>query len=244
MDATTTLVMIVIFLSALVRWLTGFGNALVAMPLLALILPMRVATPVVAATALVLGFAMLSQLRDDIDFRSVLWLVVFATIGVPIGLLLLRGANEGLVQILLAIVIAGFAVFTLAKPRLWRIRGGISTALAGLTAGVLGGAYNANGPPVVIYATLRGWDPEKFKGTLQGFFIPANIVIVVGHIAGGFWTTEVVRLSLYSMLPIGLAMLVGAWLAPRIPASRFVWLVNGMLLVCAGLLLWRGVAAF
>lgn len=242
MDGITTLVLLIIFASALVRWLTGFGNALVAMPLLALVLPMRVATPVVAATALVMGCVMLYQWRRDIDFRSAVWLVVFAAIGTPAGLLLLRGVSESLVQILLAVIIAGFSIFSLIKPRAGHMRGGLSTAVAGLLAGVLGGAYNTNGPPVVIYATLRGWDPEKFKGTLQGFFIPASIVIVVGHVLGGLWTEEVVRLSLYSLIPMGLAMLVSAWLAPRIPAKRFVWLVHGLLLVCAGLLVMRALA--
>jgi hypothetical protein len=39
-----------------------------------------------------------------------------------------------------------------------------------LSAGVLGGAYGMNGPPLVIYGSLRGSSPQHFRATLQGYF--------------------------------------------------------------------------
>ena len=43
----------------------------------------------------------------------------------------------------------------------------------GFFAGILGGAYNTNGPPVVIYGSLRKWSPATFRATLQGYFFMA-----------------------------------------------------------------------
>ncbi|MHC5056799.1 MAG: TSUP family transporter [Planctomycetota bacterium] len=121
------------------------------------------------------------------------------------------------------------------------MRGGLSTVVAGFCAGVLGGAYNTNGPPIVVYGTMRGWEPERFKATLQGFFLPTGAFIIAGHALSGLWTRETVRLSLVSLAPVALGMALSFWLAPRIPRERFGVLVHVLLLACAALLIWRGV---
>ncbi len=60
MEVLTFQVVAIVFLAAVIRGLSGFGNALVAMPLLALILPITVVTPLVGLTALVMGGTMLA----------------------------------------------------------------------------------------------------------------------------------------------------------------------------------------
>ena len=52
----------------------------------------------------------------------------------------------------------------------------------GFCAGVLGGAYGMNGPPLVIYGAMRRWSAQHFRATLQGYFLPASIIGM-----GGYW---------------------------------------------------------
>ena len=65
--------------------------------------------------------------------------------------------------------------------------------LFGLSAGVLGGAYGMNGPPLVVYGALRRWSPEHFRATLQGYFLPASVIGMIGYWAAGLWTPSVSR---------------------------------------------------
>jgi len=242
MDATTIAVMSIMFAAALVRGLSGFGNALVAMPLLALVIPLKVATPIVAFMAVGMTIYMLWRGWREAEFKSALWLVVSAAAGTPLGLIFLRGASEAIVKIALAVLMIAFVIYSLAHPRPRHIKGGLSTFIAGFSAGVLGGAYNTNGPPIVVYGTLRGWDPERFKATLQGFFLPAGVVIIAGHALAGLWTREALTFTLWSAPATVLGMVVSHFLSRWIPRERFKTVVHVLLLVCAALLAYKGVS--
>jgi uncharacterized membrane protein YfcA len=235
-DWTTVAVVAVIAAATLVRGLLGFGNALVAMPLLALFLPKEVVSPLVALTAMVTGSILLVQTWKHICLRNTGRLLLGSAFGTPIGLYLLTGLPQGVVQFVLALVIFGFSLYNLSKPRLIRLDSDRGAWVAGFIAGILGGAYNTNGPPLVIYGTMRGWEPERFRAILQGFFWPAGAMILVAHASAGLWTPDVLRYSLYSLPGLLPALLLSRLLARRIRPGRFDQLVHGMLMATALLL--------
>ena len=89
--------------------------------------------------------------------------------------------------------------------------------LAGLFGGMLGGAYNTSGPPVIMYADCRRWPPDVFKGNLQGYFIIVSLAVVVSHALSGNFTFQVWQIFL-STLPftvLGIACIGGAWWLSR-----------------------------
>ncbi len=92
-------------------------------------------------------------------------------IGIPIGIYFLKAAPDVIVKSLLGIIITGFGLYNLIVPNLPRLLNEYWAYLTGLIAGILGGAYNTNGPPVVVYGMLRRWDSEKFRITLQRYFL-------------------------------------------------------------------------
>jgi len=73
----------------------------------------------------------------------------------------------------------------------------------GFFAGVLGGAYGMNGPPLVMYGAMRRWSPQHFRATLQGYFLPASIVVMTGYWITGLWTAAVTHYYLLA-LPVAL----------------------------------------
>jgi uncharacterized membrane protein YfcA len=106
----------------------------------------------------------------------------------------------------------------------------------GFAAGVLGGAYNANAPPVVVYGAMQHWAPERFRATLQGYFLPAAILICTGHALSGFWTVAVVRLYLLALPCIFVAVWVGRRLGRRMPMEKFQHTLYWVLAALGGLL--------
>lgn len=242
MDILTLQVVAIIFLSTFVRGLTGFGNALVAMPLLALVLRLEVATPLVALTAVIMATLMLGGNWRQVEVGSAWRLLLASVPGVFIGLWLLRTMDERPIRIGLALLILAYSAYDLGRPRLARLRSNRWAYLAGFLAGLVGGACNANGPPIVVYGTMRGWNPSQFRATLQGFFLPAGLFILAGHAAAGFWTPEVLRLLLYSLPAVGLGLFLGSLLAKRIHREHFRVLVHVVLIVSALLLLGKSLA--
>ena len=229
--STTVLVTLVAFLAAFVRSAVGFGDALIAMPLLALILGMQTATPLVAFDASTIALFVLLGAWRRVDVGAAWRLVLSTIVGIPFGLLLLSSAPEELIRALLGVVLVGFGLYNLIAPNLPRLGSERWACLFGLVAGILGGAYNTNGPPVVIYAALRQWPPERFRATLQGYFLPAGLTIVVSHGLAGLWTARVVRLYLFALPAIALAVLLGGLVNKRVSGTQFNRLVYGCLVV-------------
>jgi len=241
-DWTTLGVLGVVFLASLVRGFLGFGNALVAMPLLALFMHMNVVTPLVALQAFLMVPIMLVRSWRHICLKNAWRLTLGAAFGTPIGLIFLKDAHEQVVQLVLAVVIAAFSLYSLLRPSLLRLHTDRGAVVAGFLAGLLGGAYNTNGPPLVMYGAMRRWPPEKFRATLQGFFLLSGIMILAGHAAAGLWTAAVFRYLFLSIPVIVVAMLLSRRYGSRIPAGKFDKLVYVMLLVIAGMLALKAVA--
>jgi uncharacterized membrane protein YfcA len=239
-STTTILVLVILFLSTFIRSALGFGDALIAMPLLAIVVGLQVATPLTAMGATTIAIIILIKAWKKVDIKAAWRLVITTWIGIPIGIFFLKAAPELLVKSLLGIIITGFGLYNLIVPNLPRLLNENWAYLTGLIAGILGGAYNTNGPPVVIYGMLRRWDSEKFRATLQGYFLPTGAAILISHGIAGMWTPEVVHLYLYSIPVIIGAVLIGGKVNQLIPQGKFDKIIYGFLVVIGILLIIRG----
>lgn len=227
---------LVILTSTLIRATFGFGNALLAMPLLVLLLGVREASPLVALVGLVISALMLLRGWQALQWKEILVLLLASLPGVPLGLLLLTSLPEPAVRKLLGLVLAGFGVYNLSGIKLPKVDGGWLAVPFGLLAGVLGGAYNTNGPPVLIYGYLRGWDKDQFRASLQGFFLVSNLMVIAGHGLAGLWTPRVLILFGISIPLAAGAVLIGERLASRLSQAAFDRAVHYLLILLGALM--------
>jgi uncharacterized membrane protein YfcA len=221
MEVSQTIILPMIFIATLTRSTFGFGDAMVGMPLLVMVIPLDTATPLVGLMGITASSTILIRHWRDVHVKSVWPLVVYTLIGIPIGILLLKGVYEDVMKTVLALVIIIFSLYKLFKPKLFTLANDRLACIFGLASGILGGAYNTNGPPVVIYGTLRRWDPEKFRATLQGYFFPTGALIAIGHCVGGLWTRPVLLNYAISLPVILVAIFLGGRINRRIPKARF-----------------------
>lgn len=228
----------VLFLATLIRSAFGFGEALIAVPLLALMMPVGLAAPVAVLVSVTVALIVVVQDWRKVHVRSAGLLVLSTMVGIPAGLMMLTAVPEPLVKGVLAFVIIGFSAHTLLSGKKRELKDDSFAWLFGLTAGVLGGAYGMNGPPLVVYGSLRRWSPQHFRATLQGYFLPASLAGLWGYQLAGLWTPEVNRLYFVSLPFVLLATFLGRILNRRIADHRFLIYVHcGLILVGAVLLL-------
>jgi uncharacterized protein len=234
-DRTTLEVTAVLFAATFVRSAFGFGEALIAVPLLALVIPVKVAAPIAVLVSLTVAAAVVIQDWRHIQMTSALWLILPTLPGIPIGLWMLTRVPEPMMKAALAVVIIAFAIRSIrsAAARLTTDR---IAWMFGFAAGVLGGAYGMNGPPLALYGTLRGWPPAQFRATLQGYFLPASAIGMFGYWMLGLWTPHVTRLYLTSIPAVTVAILLGRAVNQRMSARGFLLAVYAVLIV-AGIVL-------
>jgi uncharacterized protein len=246
MDTITLQVLGVVFVATLIRSTFGFGEGLIAVPLLALILPVEIAAPVVVLLSITIAAVVVMQDWRKIHVRSTGWLLAPTFVGIPLGIALLRSVHQNGVKAALAILIIAFSGYSLVGKRPPELREDSRGWLlgCGFLAGVLGGAYGMNGPPLVIYGAMRRWSPQHFRATLQGYFLPASLVAMAGYWLAGLWVPAVTHdylISLPAALP---AIFLGRVLNHRLRGEAFLKYVHAGL-VCVGALLliqaWRRV---
>ncbi len=226
----TAAVLGIVFFAALMRSAIGFGDALLAMPLLTLITPMQTAVPLVALLASTMAVLILFGQWRKVNVGAAWRLIVASVVGIPFGLYALIYIPERMLKIGLGVLLVLFALYELFMPRL-KLNHPKLVYLFGFVAGIFGGATSVNGPPIVMYGALSQWPPATFRATLQGYFFPVGLFILVGHAVGGLWTLEVVGLYLWALPVVVLAVYLGGLLHTRIPSGAFDRAVYTLLLV-------------
>jgi uncharacterized membrane protein YfcA len=229
-------VLLIIFLSTVVRSVFGFGNALIAMPLLVLVLGVKTASPLVALIGIVISLVMLIQDWRELELKDTLYLILSTLVGLPVGLLFLSSASERITRAILGLILIGFSLYNLFGPILPRIRTKWLVFPVGFIAGILGGAFNTNGPPIVIYGVMRGWEKDRFRATLQGYFLITSLAIAIGHGLAGLWSIEIWSLFAAAAPLSILGVFVGEWLIKDIPDETYQRLIYQFLVV-VGLLM-------
>lgn len=224
-------IFLIIWLAIFTQSFSGFGLALVSMPLLIGVVGIGTATPLVALVGLTAEVIILARYRAALNLRAVAWFTAASVVGVPVGVLMLSQVDEAIILRLLGIVVTGYAIWALLDLRPPRLDGRGWALGLGAVAGALGGAYNVPGPPIILYGTARRWPPDEFKSNLQGFFVLNSLLVTIAHALGGNYTPDVLRAFLPALPGIVLGALTGFVLAARVDAERFRKIVLVLLVV-------------
>ena len=167
--------------------------------------------------------------------------MVSTLVGMPFGLFMLVVVPEPIVKAILAIVIIGFSTYCLFGRRRAALKNDRWAWAFGFAAGVFGGAYGMNGPPLVIYGTLRGWSPQHFRATLQGYFLPASLAGMVGYWLANLWTPAVTHHYLVSLPEVVIAVLLGRAVNRRLTGSAFLRYIHAGLITIGTVLLLQSI---
>jgi uncharacterized membrane protein YfcA len=227
----------VMFLATAFRTALGFGEALVAVPLLSLLLPVKVSAPMAVLASILI--ALFSVIRDwkHFHFETAKRLLIGTVAGLPIGLLLLHYAPEEVTKGLLGLFLLAFSIFSLAKPEAFTLKDDRIVWLFGFLAGITGGSYGMNGPPLAIYGAGRKWSPSQFRATVQAYFLPASLLGMAGYFFAGIWATQVNVIFAESLPAIAAGIFAGRLLRRLTDKKHFARFLYGGLIFIACLLL-------
>lgn len=182
-------VVLISVIAAGAQALTGFGFALVAVPLLALLFGPEEAVVVATSQSAVFTLYAGIRLRNDVHWPTVGIFSFMGAVGMPLGLFVLYVTD---VKVLSAII--GFLVVVFS---LYSAVGGRATWLPAprLLGGFLSGAFltatGMNGPPLVAALDAIGLPPNTFRATLQAAFSLQDFLAILGFVVIGLVDAEV-----------------------------------------------------
>lgn len=242
-DGLTIVICAILFIATLTRSTVGFGDALIAMPLMAFFVDVKTAAPLMGLVSLTTATFIVVQDWREVRVKNALPLIIPAAVGVPLGVFFLKASDPKLIKALLAMMIMSFCLYSLFRPKNLELTTNRTAPVFGFVAGLLGGAFNTQGPPIVVYGMLRNWPPVEFRATAQGFFLPTTTLLMVCYSTAGFWTAEVFKYYVIAAPLVVTAILVGRTLNRRLPHQHFARVIFTLLLGVACLLLYRAITA-
>jgi len=213
----------IVFVAAFTQVFAGFGNALVAVPLLSLFMPLQTVVPLTILCGLVVTIFLSWRMWSCIDHRKILPLITGCIPGVVLGSFFLRYSDQKTLRLLLGVFLllyAGYNLFTTCKvigdlKKTWAV-------LAGFATGLIGAILSAGGPPTIIYTTLTGWSKNDIKATLSGFFLFTGVSIASVHFLNGITTPEVLNLFVIGAPAVGLGVWSGSMVYEKINTRQYV----------------------
>ena len=98
MDTITLQVLLVVFIASLIRSTFGFGEGLIAVPLMALIIPIEIAAPVAVLLSITIAAMVVVQDWRKVHVSATQWLMGPTFLGIPLGIFLLTSVHRHLVK--------------------------------------------------------------------------------------------------------------------------------------------------
>jgi uncharacterized protein len=221
------------FIAALARGFSGFGGALIFVPLVSAAIGPKAAAPLLLIIDGVAAAGLLPNAWRRSERREVGTMALGALAGVPLGALVLahmdaltiRWLIVATVALLLALLISG-----------WRYRGRPSAPLTvgvGALSGLFSGAAQVGGPPVVAYWLGGAGRPETVRANLVLYFAIVTVFAAVSYGAQGLLTPAVVGLALVTGPIYGLGLYAGSRLFGRASEQVFRWICYALIGVAA-----------
>jgi uncharacterized protein len=225
---------IAVFFGVFAQTVSGFGLGLVAMPFLSTTVGLDVARPLMTLVAVVMQVSMMIKTRSSLSFRAIGMMSVMGFLGIPLGTRLAEAGwfREEVLLTGLALLTISYALYALFSPQLPELKDDRAMGPFAFTSGVLSGAYNVGGPPIIIYADARRWAADQMRSNVQGFFMFKGVVLVVTHALSGNYTPDVWTCFAWSLPAVVVGLLLGFSLYGKINDKRFrqivLWLLVGV----------------
>lgn len=233
----------VILLSYTIFGATGFGSALITIPVLAHVLPLTFVVPL----GLLLDFSasLLSgvRFRREVNRREIYALLPFGLVGTIIGVLLLVTLPRQPALFALGVFIAGYGLYSFWNHEITRTVGRAWAALAGTLGGIVGALFGTGGPLFVIYLSRRIAKTRELKATLAAIFtLQTSGRIVVFAVSGLLLKLDLLLSALLLFPVMLLGLRVGNRLHDRLPRRAVMQAISVLLVLSGASLVYRAVA--
>jgi len=233
------------FLAGFVNGITGFGAAMVAMPLVTQGMDITLAVPACSLMTWVVSLEQGWRYKGHTDWRRIRPVLIGALPGAFIGFFVLRHLPPQHLKLALGMFLLVYACWGLfLEDGKARVVGAVWGYVAGLLSTIFGSAFSFNGPPLAVYASLSGWGKVVSKAGLAMTFIVTSSLMVLTQMFAGAHN----EITLTAML-IGVpAAIFGSWLgflASRTMGDNTYRKLFFGFIACIGLnFLWQALRVF
>ena len=231
----------IVFAGALVFCTVGFGIGVASFPLLLLLLDPQTAVVIINTVSLFMFSLVIWQTRQHIPVRQVLPIAAAGLAGVPIGIFILRDADDAALRIAIAALIIALTLLAAFNAR-WALPKSTPVGMAmGFAVSIMLNAFGVGGALMALALLSRRMSSHALRGSLSLYFLAVEGAGVIGYGAAGMFTQERALLIGVAALPIAMGFGAAALILRRINETMFRRLVIAAIVVTSMMVLAREV---
>jgi uncharacterized protein len=222
-------------LAGIVSGMTGFGLALISVPLLLFVYEPRTVVVITAVLSVVINFAVVWDSWRDADRRVVIALLPPAFVGVVAGAELLRVVDPDYIRLVVGIVVVFSALLLLRDIRLPGAQTRWGAVVAGSASGALSTSTGLAGPPIVLLLASRGFPKRVFRGSSALYFLVMSVLGLAVLLFRGLLEAGDVPLTLALVPAAFLGKFIGTALLKKVSEKAFRVVSLGLVILTGAL---------
>ena len=241
--AESIIAALTLFVGATVLSTVGFGIGMTTIPVLLFVFDPQTVIVVVNSVSLALFVLIVAQNRGELPVRRVAPWALAGLAGVPVGVLVLKDSDSGLLKIAITTVTIALTLVVAFNVRARLPTGTLAGLVVGFIVSVTLNALGIGGPIMALYALSQKWSRNAVRGSLSLYFLFVETAGVIGYGFAGLLTTERVILILIVVVPVILGFWLATWLVRRMNDVVFRRVTVVAIIGMSGLVLAREIAA-
>ena len=210
------------FLASVCQSVTGFGFALVMVPLITVVWAVK---PAVAATVLLSLFGnamLLREVRGHVSVPRVSGLLAGFAIGLVPGVFIFEKVDEDALRIGVGVIVLIATLLIYRSPEIDRGHDSFGLrVVTGAVSGAIGSSTSLSGPPVVLYLVGRVREIDAFRATILAYFVPSSVIVLISYAIVGQISRDVLVMAAAGAPAVLIGNPVGGWLRGHLDAERF-----------------------
>ena len=223
-DPTIVVIIILAVLAGgLIKGTLGFGMPMVALPIIAFVIPATTAMIILCAPILLTNFLQI-KFKQGISSYRFLPMILSLIIGLIVGARLILEINLNTITQIIAvsIIFAAFInCFGFKIQNRNKSRERVITSIIGFGSGILGGLSTFYGPPMLAYLVASDLPKEKFVRTVSTMYFVGSFPLYGSLIYYGFATKEDIFMSMFLIIPAFISQQIGTRIRDKINQKQF-----------------------
>jgi uncharacterized membrane protein YfcA len=223
---------VIILVASILQTSTGFGFSILATPFLLLLFKPMEAIQINLILSLFISVALLTKIKEDIDYGILKRFIIGSTAGLPLGIMVFLFLDVKNLMLGIGLIILGLTLLLLLKFRITQTKGKDITV--GGLSGMLTSSIGMPGPPLLLYFSGTDTEKAKLRGTTLAFYLFIYFMsLLIQVIFTG--TNKTIWLSSLFALPVVFIGLFFGQLLFKVINQNFFRIITNIILLFTGI---------
>jgi uncharacterized membrane protein YfcA len=212
---------IVVMIAGFFQGLTSFGFALISMPFLLTIIPIKETVPIIVILSLFTNFLVIINCIKKLDLKNIWVLILASLIMAPIGVYSLMYLNQNILKIFVGAFIILFSMILLFGKSFIIKKEKIGYLIVGAISGFLNGSISMSGPPIALFLSSQEKNKDIFRANITFYSIILNIVTIGTYYYSGMLSKNVLEKTIWFIPTMLIGVFVGILSSKRLNEKLF-----------------------